>query len=68
MRDIGNIKQRSMTPSIDDGSDGRKSATPFSSTLINRNRCTAMTVKGDVCRNAALADDDFCRVHCRNYD
>lgn len=66
---VGDIKQRSMTPStFDDGSDGRKSATPFSSTLINRHRCTALTVKGDGCRNAALADSDLCRVHCRNYD
>lgn len=66
MRDV---KDRSMTPlTFDDGSDGRRSATPFSSTLIDRNRCTATTVKGDACRNAALVDGQFCRVHCRNYD
>lgn len=43
----------------------RKSATPFSTTSAGRVQCMASTSKGGQCRNAAMADGDFCRVHQR---
>ncbi|XP_063699487.1 protein brambleberry-like [Culicoides brevitarsis] len=47
------------------GDSGRKSATPFSTISNGRVQCIASTSRGGQCRNAALADGDYCRVHQR---
>lgn len=69
-----NIEYRGRTPLQDflnktvlglNDQSSRKSATPFSTISTGRVQCVASTSKGGQCRNAALADGDFCRVHQR---
>lgn len=69
-----NIEYRSRTPMKDflnktvlglNDQSIRKSATPFSTISTGRVQCVASTTKGEQCRNAAMTDGDFCRVHQR---
>lgn len=52
-------RERSLTPS----NASNRSMTPFTTMLQDRIRCTALTMKGDQCRNAAIHDKLYCRTH-----
>lgn len=52
-------RERSLTPS----NASNRSMTPFTATLQDRIRCTALTMRGDQCRNAANFDKLYCRIH-----
>lgn len=54
----------SRTPSImSRRSSISRSITPYTALLNDRNRCIAITMKGDRCRNAATQDALHCRRH-----
>lgn len=52
-------RESSLTPSI----SSNRSLTPFSSVLQDRSRCSAYTMKGERCRNAAVLNQIYCRRH-----
>lgn len=57
-------REQSMTPSVASNQSFEvRSFTPFTSTLMDRTRCISLTVKGDQCRNAAVANQIYCRRH-----
>lgn len=66
---VSGLKSRfrngSTTPSlISRHSSVSRSGTPFTSLLLDRSRCSAITLKGDRCRNAASPN----ALHCRRHD
>lgn len=57
-------RESSTTPSVvSNQSFDARSLTPFSTALMDRTRCIALTVKGDRCRNAAVTNQIYCRRH-----
>lgn len=57
-------REGSWTPSIlSQHSSISRSVTPYTALLNDRNRCSALTVKGDRCRNAASPNISYCRRH-----
>lgn len=57
-------REHSLTPSIaSNQSFGSRSLTPFSLAMQDRTRCSALTMKGDRCRNAAVTNQIYCRRH-----
>lgn len=57
-------REGSLTPSMaSNHSFDSRSLTPFTSMIQDRVRCSALTVKGDRCRNAAVLNQYYCRRH-----
>lgn len=57
-------REGSATPSTaSNHSLNARSLTPFNLKLMDRTQCIALTVKGDRCRNAATANEMYCRRH-----
>lgn len=57
-------REGSIAPSVaSNQSFDARSLTPFTSRLMNRTQCISLTVKGDRCRNAAVANQIYCRKH-----
>lgn len=60
------FRNDSKTPSmISRHSSVSRSITPYTSMLLDRNRCSAITLKGDRCRNAATPNTLHCRRHAQ---
>lgn len=56
-------RERSVTPSVANGVQSRRSVTREGSSGEDRQQCTARTVRGEQCRALALAGRHLCRVH-----
>lgn len=57
-------REGSLTPSImSQHSSISRSITPYTALLNDRSRCSALTMKGDRCRNAASLNVPYCRRH-----
>lgn len=57
-------REHSMTPSMaSNQSFNSRSLTPFSLAMPDRSRCSALTMKGESCRNAAVTNQIYCRRH-----
>lgn len=57
-------REHSLTPSMaSNHSFDSRSLTPFSLAMQDRIRCSALTMKGDRCRNAAATNQIYCRRH-----
>lgn len=58
------FREGSVTPSVaSNQSFDVRSLTPFTSSLLDRTRCIALTLKGDRCKNAAVNNRIYCRRH-----
>lgn len=57
-------REGSIAPSVaSNQSMDARSLTPFTSRLMDRTQCISLTMKGDRCRNAAVANQIYCRKH-----